>query len=116
MCASHNSDSYDSRENLERAVLGAVCHHFQDGTFRPIAISALVHYPFTVPDHQCIFSALRQIRASPPESLRRLLINRLNNMGFPELDTNFLFDGQACLPHKALELIQALLALAERSH
>ena len=115
MSVIHNSVSPHRREGLERAVLCALCQQFNDQPFRARTIDVLTHFRFTLADHQCIFDALSQIPASDSRTLRQHLMNRLSNMGFPDLDIAFLFEGPSCSPDWALQKLRDLLALTEKA-
>ena len=103
------STSPSGREMIEREVLRALCQYFDDESFRADTLCLLARYRFSAPDHQCIFDALHQVSASTPHALRQHLTARLNNMGFPEMDIEHLFQGSPFTIDKTTDLIRELL-------
>lgn len=85
----------ESRLQLERRVLAALCSGTRTGPVLDAARRRLAQYAWSDAAHQAVFEIAVSFPSTNPDFLRELLPARLTRRGFPDFDFNSMFAGPA---------------------
>lgn len=96
----------ESRIQLERRILAALCTGTREGSARGVIRTRLSNYAWTDAAHQAIFEILTSFPSTDPAALREQLPGRLARRGFPDFDFIGLLSG----PVAAREEVQNWVA------
>ncbi len=92
----------------EFRALQAMCRQVGQGPVWERAIDLLSDYRFRDPLHQLVFEALRDLPVPAPSDLQALIIQRLTNRGFPDVDIEPFFHAHAMSDDLALAILDHL--------
>jgi hypothetical protein len=99
----------DSRVQIERRILCALCQRTLDGSTRDRALQELKSYAWREPVHHAIFKCLTQLPAGNPELLRSELPACLTRKGFPDVDWDGFFTSSFQTQREALQAVLDLV-------
>jgi hypothetical protein len=92
----------------EFRVLQAMCCQGGQGPVWRKAIEMLSDYRFRDPLHKLVFDVLRAIPEPAPASLQEIVVQRLTNRGFPDVDIEPFFHPHAMADDLALAILEHL--------
>lgn len=103
----------ESRESvttneLELAVLQALCTRVGGHSGYAKLASELAEYRWEDADHRMIYEALMKTKNAGPETLSRRLPAAITRMGFPDIDWQRYFSSTSISADRLHELIRAL--------
>jgi hypothetical protein len=104
-------DAQSARRTIVEAefrALQAMCQQAGHGLVWQRAIELLSDYRFRDPLHQLVFDTLRDIPAPAPANLQILLVQRLTNRGFPDLDIQPFFQAHVISDDLVLAILDHL--------
>ncbi len=83
--------SAESRTELERRVLAALCAGTRDGSMHEAARARLLGYIWSQAAHEALFEIVMSFPSASSDALRDQLPARLTRRGFPDFDFAALF-------------------------
>jgi hypothetical protein len=93
----------ESRTQLERRILAALCAGTVEGSVREAARTGLARYSWSDAAHQAVFEIVMSFPSMSADALREQLPARLTRRGFPDFDFTSIFRGSV----RAAEEVEA---------
>ena len=109
-----SADSPESRIELERSVLRALCGGDLDSADWNRIAGRLASHAWSDPEHKVVYDALRAVRSNDAQTRREQLPAQATRMGFPEVDWTNYFATHESDPAKIDRLIDGLGAPGNR--